>query len=268
MNPFSRNIHFDCRHPEPPASGNQETLIGFSGNEPASSVDVEVSQLHARIWAGARRRLRGCLNTLFSGARLVELAIPSGLFEETRLHDPLYRVFACDPIRSRAKLLFLTRRISTMRHLTLSLLLLISSPLTAGDPQGFACWTAKTLKGFEQKLAPKMDPRMVATEQLATYAGHSLVVVHREGSGEAEVHESLVDIFVVQSGQATLLVGGKVIGGKNTAPGEIRGSGIEGGEKRQLAEGDIVHIPAGMPHQVTLDKGRQLTYVIVKVETK
>jgi mannose-6-phosphate isomerase-like protein (cupin superfamily) len=155
-----------------------------------------------------------------------------------------------------------------MRHLSLALLLLTLSPLEAADPQGFAHWTSEALKGFEQKLAPKIDARMVATEDMASYGSHSLVVVHREGTGEAEVHELLADIFVVQSGQATLLVGGAVIGGKNTGPGEIRGSGIKGGEKRQLAAGDMVHIPAGMPHQVTLEKGRQLTYVIVKVSAK
>jgi mannose-6-phosphate isomerase-like protein (cupin superfamily) len=155
-----------------------------------------------------------------------------------------------------------------MRHFALLLLLLTLSPLEAADPQGFGYWTGEALKGFEQKLAPKIDALMVATEEMASYGNHSLVVVHREGSGEAEVHESLADIFVVQSGEATLLVGGKLIGGKNTDPGEIRGSGIKGGEKRPLAAGDMVHIPAGMPHQVSLEKGRQLTYVIVKVSAK
>ncbi len=152
-----------------------------------------------------------------------------------------------------------------MRYFALTLLSLIALPLRAGDPQGFACWTSATLKGFEQKLAPKIDAQMVANEQLGSYGKHSLMMIHREGSGEAEIHESVVDIFVVQSGSATLLVGGTVIGGKSTGPGEIRGSEIKGAEKRQLAAGDIVHIPAGLPHQVTVEKGRQLTYVIVKV---
>lgn len=156
-----------------------------------------------------------------------------------------------------------------MRNLTLVLLLLLtSSPLLAADPEGFGFWTTEALKGFEQKLAPGVDARNVATAQLAGYGNHSLVMVHREGNGEAEVHESLADIFVVQSGRATLIVGGTVIGGKNTGPGEIRGSGIQGGGKRQLGAGDIAHIPAGLPHQVTLEKGGQITYVIVKVSTK
>jgi mannose-6-phosphate isomerase-like protein (cupin superfamily) len=152
-----------------------------------------------------------------------------------------------------------------MKHVALTLLFLAVLPLRAGDPQGFACWTSETLKGFEQKLAPKIDSKMVANEQLGNYGKHSLMVIHREGSGEAEIHKSVVDIFVIQSGRATLLVGGTVIGAKDTGPGEIRGTAIDGAEKRQLAAGDIVHIPAGMPHQVTVEKNQQLTYVIVKV---
>jgi mannose-6-phosphate isomerase-like protein (cupin superfamily) len=152
-----------------------------------------------------------------------------------------------------------------MKNLTLSLFFLTVLPLKAGDAQGFAYWSSETLKGFEQKLAPKIDAQMVANEQLGSYGKHSLMMIHREGSGEAEIHESVVDIFVVQSGGATLLVGGTVIGGKSTGPGEIRGSEIKGAEKQQLAPGDIVHIPAGLPHQVIVEKGRQLTYVIVKV---
>ncbi len=152
-----------------------------------------------------------------------------------------------------------------MRHLVLTLLFLSVLPLKAEDPPGFAYWTSETLKGFEQKLAPKINSLMVADEQLANYGKHSLRVTHREGSGEAEIHKSVVDIFVVQSGHATLLVGGTLIEGRDTGPGEIRGKAISGAEKRELTAGDIAHIPTGMPHQVTVEKGKQLTYVIVKV---
>jgi mannose-6-phosphate isomerase-like protein (cupin superfamily) len=155
-----------------------------------------------------------------------------------------------------------------MRHLTLALFFLAALPLKAGDLRGFGCWTAEILKGFEQKLAPKIDSQMVANEQLGSYGNHSLMVIHREGPGEAEIHESVADIFVVQSGHATLLVGGTMTAGRSTGPGEIRGPGIKGAEERQLAAGDLVHIPAGMPHQVTVEKGKQLTYVIVKVSAQ
>jgi len=39
-----------------------------------------------------------------------------------------------------------------------------------------------------------------------------------------------------------------MIDSKSTAPGEVRGSGIEGGDTRQLSKGDVLIIPAGVPH--------------------
>lgn len=71
---------------------------------------------------------------------------------------------------------------------------------------------------------------------------------HRDAAGKAEVHEHETDIIYVLEGTATFVTGGKVIGGEMTAPGEIRGAGIEGGETRKLVKGDLVIVPQGTPH--------------------
>ena len=71
---------------------------------------------------------------------------------------------------------------------------------------------------------------------------------HRDGPGKAEVHEHETDIIYVLEGTATFVTGGKVVGGEMTAPGEIRGAGIEGGETRKLVKGDLVIVPQGTPH--------------------
>ena len=52
-------------------------------------------------------------------------------------------------------------------------------------------------------------------------------MAHREGSGEAELHETQADVFVVQSGEATLVIGGTVVDPKTTVPNEIRGPSIK-----------------------------------------
>lgn len=118
---------------------------------------------------------------------------------------------------------------------------------------------------MEKTLAPKVNAQKLAMQQLGNFGNHSLMVAHRQADGEAELHETQNDIFIVQSGSGTLVVGGKVVNGKTTAPGEVRGTAIEGGEKRALAPGDVAHIPAKIPHQVLVEKGRQITYAIVKV---
>ena len=155
-----------------------------------------------------------------------------------------------------------------MMHTTFLMLLLAWIPLQAGDPAGFAFWSNSTLKDFSSKLAPKINAQKVATEQLGQFGNHSVMIAYREGSGEAELHEIQADVFVIQAGQATLIVGGSIIGGNNTGPGEIRGTSISGGEKRKMVAGDIVHIPSKTPHQVVLEGSKPFTYVIVKIDTK
>jgi quercetin dioxygenase-like cupin family protein len=53
-----------------------------------------------------------------------------------------------------------------------------------------------------------------------------------------------------------------------TKAGEIRGSSIAGGERHNLGVGDIVHIPAGTPHQLLVENGKPFTYFVIKVSAQ
>ena len=150
----------------------------------------------------------------------------------------------------------------------LTFTLLLMTPLIAADPAGFAIWTGKQLKGYEKSLAPKIDARKIALEPLGKFGNHTFQIAHREGSGEAELHETQADLFIVQSGEAMLVVGGTIPGSRASAPNEVRGPSIEGGEKKKLGPGDVVHIPPKVPHQLLLDSGKQFTYAIMKVDSK
>jgi len=151
--------------------------------------------------------------------------------------------------------------------LAVSLLVCAGAAFVAAQPAGFVHWTGTQLKGYEKDLAPKINKLKIASEQLGKFGNHSVMVAHREGDGEAELHESQADVFVVQSGIATLVIGGTVSEGRTTAPGEIRGPSIKGGEKKKLGAGDMVHIPAKTAHQLLVENGKQFTYVIIKVDS-
>ena len=151
-----------------------------------------------------------------------------------------------------------------MKPLALALLL-AGFALPAGDPPGFYLWKSAELKGFAKTLAPKMSAKKVASETIASHGNYSFMVAHREGPGEAEYHATQADIFVVQSGEATLIVGGQLVDGKTTAPNEMRAPAIKGGEEKKLAAGDVVTIPAKVAHQVKPDAGKPFTYFVVKV---
>ncbi len=140
--------------------------------------------------------------------------------------------------------------------------------MAAADPQSCAVWPAADLKARGAALAGKMSAAKVGSETLADYGNYNTQLAHREGNGEAELHARMADIFVIQSGEATVLVGGKIEGAHPTGPGEIRGAAVTGGERRRVSVGDVVHIPANTPHQMLVDAGRQVTYFVVKVESR
>jgi len=148
---------------------------------------------------------------------------------------------------------------------TVLALLAASGVLGAADPAGFGQWKGAEMKSYDKKLAPKIDAHKIASESLANYGNHNLMIIHREGSGQAEWHEKQADLFVVQSGEATLVVGGTVVDPKTTEPDEIRGPSIKDGVSKHLGPGDVVHIAAKTPHQLMLDAGKQITYAVMKV---
>ncbi len=86
----------------------------------------------------------------------------------------------------------------------------------------------------------------------------------RDGPGQAEVHAKDADVIYVLDGTATFVTGGTVVEPKTTAPDEVRGRQIAGGETRQLKKGDVVIVPAGTPHWFEKVPD-PLTYYVVKV---
>lgn len=127
----------------------------------------------------------------------------------------------------------------------------------AAAPAGFGHWTSQQLDDFQKSSTGK---------GLGKYGNHSIGMSHRDKSGEAELHETQNDIFLIRSGEADLIVGGAIPGRKQSAPNEFRGPKIEGGEKQHIAPGDIVHVPAGVPHQMLLAPGTTIDYVAIKVD--
>ena len=107
-----------------------------------------------------------------------------------------------------------------------------------------------------------------ATGILEKHLDNSTILAFRDRDGKAELHQQFGDVFVVLQGTATLVTGGTIAGPATTALGEIRGASIEQGTRKKLQEGDIVHIPAGVPHQLILDAGGTFTYFVAKIPSK
>ncbi len=155
-----------------------------------------------------------------------------------------------------------------MKMLSVVVLLLASATwLRAADPDGFGLWKGDAVKNSGKELASQIDDQKFAWQPLGTYQNHLMGISHREGDGSAELHETQVDILIVESGEASLVVGGTMVEPKTVKPHEVRGKSIEGGEIKQLTPGDVVHIPAKVPHQLKIASGKTFTYLVVKVDS-
>ena len=117
-----------------------------------------------------------------------------------------------------------------------------------------------------QRMQQKISGQKIGIEPIAHYANSAMQLTRREASGIPELHQKKADIFYVREGEATLLEGGTVTKPKTTAPHEIRGEAIAGGSRHALGAGDLVHIPAGVPHQLLLAPGKTFTYIAIKVD--
>ena len=89
----------------------------------------------------------------------------------------------------------------------------------------------------------------------------------REAPGVAEIHTRDTDIIHVLDGSATLVTGGTAVEPTTTAPDEIRGKEIQGGESRRISKGDVVVVPNGVPHWFK-QVDAPLLYYVVKVTSR
>ena len=112
--------------------------------------------------------------------------------------------------------------------------------------------------------ASEVDASFQKGGTLLTLDNVRVMTATRTAAGEAELHATDADIFHVLEGTATFVTGGTIAGARDTAAGETRGTGIEGGTTRQLAAGDVITIPAGVPHWFKVVNGR-FRYFVVKV---
>lgn len=106
------------------------------------------------------------------------------------------------------------------------------------------------------------------SETLKDYGNHKTMLAARVSTGTPEYHAEWVDFFVVLEGEVTMVVGGKLKDEKPVEgkPGELTGSGIEGGTKVLLKKGDVFHLDAKTPHQAVLAPGKTLLYYVIKVK--
>lgn len=127
-------------------------------------------------------------------------------------------------------------------------------------------FSASEVKAEFAKLTPKAVETGSSGSTLATMGNLALKTSIRTSSGGAEIHAHYDDLMIVEQGSATLITGGTIAEAKTDAEGETKGPKIEGGTSREIKVGDVVIVPAGVPHQLIIPKGTTYASLVAKVK--
>ena len=130
----------------------------------------------------------------------------------------------------------------------------------------FTYETPSEQKRPDYRLVDRTPAQKTANAPLGSFGNHNALIAHREGDGSGEVHLKQADVFIVQTGEATLRVGGELVDGKQLRPNEMGGPSVRGAKENVIRAGDVIQIPAGVPHQMLVKSGQQITYMVVKID--
>lgn len=147
--------------------------------------------------------------------------------------------------------------------------LLLATSLAAQAPPSQMV-SAATIKatGDELLKRAKASPDGIAFKVLLTRPDGQEQLAVRVKSGQGEWHQHMADILIALDGEAEIITGGQVTNAKDTAPGEKRGDGVQGGTKQPFRAGDAIRIEPQTAHQILLNPGGYFRYFVVKVKAR
>src|SRR5688572_15590454 len=127
-------------------------------------------------------------------------------------------------------------------------------------------WPAASINaGFKEMVEKKLETARILEGGVFNFN------VRRETAAEegAGTHGKKSDLYLIRSGEATLTTDGQLVNPKPAGgtEGDVDGSGIRNGKSRVVRTGDVIFIPAGVPHQITAVNG-EVQFLLFRWDTK
>jgi mannose-6-phosphate isomerase-like protein (cupin superfamily) len=117
-----------------------------------------------------------------------------------------------------------------------------------------------------QATYKEMDAKKLLTTRLLEGGKYNVNIRRITGAEMALMHTKTTDVWVVTEGSGTLVTGGQLVNAKGVGTDNMSGTSIRGGVERVIKAGDVVFIPAGVPHGVKETK--QITWLNIRFDTK
>lgn len=131
-------------------------------------------------------------------------------------------------------------------------LLLGAVPATAQTAPADAA-SAAEIRAKVAAMAARMGKSTFAYEPLVKDGQTVAALEYWKAPGKPAVHPDEAEYALVIEGSGTLVSGGTMADAKESRPGLVEGSRINGGTTRRLGPGDVILVPAGVPHWFGID---------------
>lgn len=129
-----------------------------------------------------------------------------------------------------------------------TLLLAVSSGAAqAADPTGFAGGADVQAQVRDMLAAMKPDQGFMWRPLVRDGSNVAAIEIWKK-PGRPAVHPDQAEYAIVLEGAGTLISGGTLVDATAKKPDLVEGSRIEGGATRTLGPGDVILVPAGVPH--------------------
>ena len=96
--------------------------------------------------------------------------------------------------------------------------------------------------------AGRKENQATVQDRILNLAPYNAGLEYRASVGPAAVHEKEAEMFYVIDGTATMVTGGKLTAETRPNAENLSGTGIEGGNARQIGKGDFIVVPENTPH--------------------
>jgi hypothetical protein len=129
-------------------------------------------------------------------------------------------------------------------------------------------WTDAEMKTIAKELGAMKGPD--AEHRFFREQSYNMEVRRLIGPQPILLHGKKSDFMVIQKGEGTYVSGGELVNPKagGEDPGDMRGDSIRGGVSVVLKPGDVMFVPAGIPHAFVETKPEGVTFVMVRFWTK
>lgn len=137
---------------------------------------------------------------------------------------------------------------------------------TALPPDDYVRWDADYIQEMADRLEAEIEDKAMVWETVGNYDRHSIYLVLRGRTGQAEIHETESDVQIGVRGTAVSVTGGELVDAQSLPRKQRRGTAIDGGQRRLTSPGDLIHIPPGIAHQLVIDPAEPYLYLLFKLD--